>query len=88
MKTLENENIKTLEEVPPEIGGLQLISRKTAAKLIDCNPTFIDKLIQSGKLTSVRLGEPNQFSLDPCAFCARNPLPMGNTLAVVALNQF
>ena len=57
MKTLENENVKTLEQVPPEIGGLQLISRKTAAKLIDCNPTFIDKLIQSGKLTSVRLGE-------------------------------
>ena len=48
---------KQLEEaLAGESATLRHISRKSAAKLLDCHISYIDKLIAAGKLQSRKLG--------------------------------
>ena len=55
MTTNQNDE-KLTQKLRGNLASLQLISRKTAAELMDVHPNHIDALIARGDLTAVHLG--------------------------------
>jgi excisionase family DNA binding protein len=53
-KVTTHENLETV--AASEADALRCLSRKSAAELLDCHISYIDKLLASGKLKSRKLG--------------------------------
>jgi len=53
-KVITNE--KSESELAEEVAGLKCLSRKSAAELLDCHISYIDKLLATGRLKSRKLG--------------------------------
>jgi len=49
-----DENIA--EQIAANTDATQVVSRKTAAKLLDCHTSFIDTLCNRGELETISLG--------------------------------